>query len=291
MKRLTIRNQITDKSSLSFEKYLQEVSKLPEPLMPEEEVKIISKVKQGDKKAEKELILRNLRFVISVAKQYQNQENPINDLVNEGNIGLIKAVHRFDGNLRVRFISYAVWWIRQSILKFINEDGKIIKLPANKIHQLSQIKKAKKKLEALLCRNPTIEEIQNEINNSNIKRSDIVVILETDKEIFSLTAPISGEKDSSDNIQLIDFIKDNNTEATDKKVIQESLTFNINTLLLKLPERNQKILIHYFGLNNNRSKTLAEISEILNLTRERIRQLKNESINELKQFPEFKKFL
>jgi len=290
MKRLTIKNQITDKSSLSFEKYLQDIARLPQPLTPEEEVLVISKMKIGDKKAKEELILRNLRFVISVAKQYQNQNILLSDLVNEGNYGLIKAAHKFKEEPNVRFISYAVWWIRQSILKHLNGDSKMVKLPANKIHQLSQIKKVTKKLEALLCRQPTIEEIQKEIGDNDIKRKDIIVILETNRDTFSLTTPMPDEKGTSDNVQLIDVIE-NQTDATDKKLNQESLFFNINQLLRKLPERNQKIIIHYFGLNNNNSKTLSEISEILNLTRERIRQLKNESINELKRFSEFKKFL
>lgn len=293
MKRLNIRQQITDKSSLSFEKYLQEVAKLPEPLTIEEELKVISRIKNGDKKAEKELILRNLRFVISVAKQYQNYKDPLNDLVNIGNIGLIKAVGRYKEGNDARFISYAVWWIRQSILSFINDENKLVKLPANKVNQLNQIKKATKKLESLLCRQPTVEEIQQEVNvkGETIKRRDIIVILETNKDFLSLTTPMPDERGQTDTFQLIDVIEDDKNDSPDSQLQKESLSYTIQRLLAKLPNRNQKILTHYYGLDNQQTKTLYEISEILDLTRERVRQLKNESIEQLQSYSEFKKLL
>lgn len=281
MRQLKISHQITKRESNSFNKYLNELNKFPDLLTDEEETELTKRVREGDDKAAHELIIRNLRFVISVAKQYQTTGAPLEDLVNEGNIGLIKAAYRFDETKGFKFISYAVWWIRQSILCYLGEHARIVRLPINKINSLNKIKKAYEKLTQVLERDPTIEEL-SVLEELDMKDSEIKDILLSELPINSLDAPVRDEKNEDGN-SLISMMINEDTTSPDGALKKNDLSYKIKMMLKQLPERQAYIVIHYYGLFGNEQKTLDEISRALDLTRERVRQLKEGSLKQIKR--------
>jgi len=286
MKQVILSKQITLRENISIKKYLQEVSQIQKPLTIEEEKKLCNQIKQGNKKAEKELIIRNLRFVISVAKQYQQSGASLEDLISEGNYGLIKAAHKYNADTGNKFISYAVWWIQQSILMYIGEKIRMIRIPPNKTNDLIRIKKLYNKLEQKLQREPTIEEIidysKKEIKNKPIKNKNIALLLSASKKTTSLDKPIKSDKKEESDLSIGDFIRQTDYPTPDEIFVKQDLKIEINRLLNKIPPRNKEILKHYYGLNNETPKTLEEISQIVGITSERVRQLKNASLLELK---------
>jgi len=281
MKSLKITTQITRRDSNSFLRYLQEVSKLNRGagLTQEEEVELANRIKNGDKKAETELIERNLRFVISVAKQYQGDGYPLEDLVSEGNFGLIKAARRYDSTKGCKFISYAVWWIRQSILCYLNENARGIRLPLNKISQLAKIKKVQEKFEQEHHRKPTSEEII-EILDFDIKFDDVVNILLIERGSQSLNSDISNNP-KAEGFTLEDVIVDYASKGVEDSMDAKDLTKVVKRVLSKIGPKSRMIIEMYYGLNGENPKTLDEIGEELGLTRERIRQVKKDTISVL----------
>lgn len=277
MRQLKITKQITNRESQSFNKYLNEISQLKGPLTPDEEIELAERIKKGDKKAEDELVLRNLRFVISVAKQYQGYDVPLEDLVNEGNYGLIKAARRFDSTMGYKFISYAVWWIRQAILQYLNENARAIRLPLNKITQLNKIKKAQLSLEQELNREPELDEIMERLKYS-IKREAVETVLSMERGLKSLDADNNNNGKDSDEFRLKDILEDPNQETTDNKMLVEDQKIEIDRLIKKLPPRHQTVIIQYYGLDRQGERTLEEIANGIDLTRERVRQIKNDAL-------------
>lgn len=278
MKSLKITQQITRRDSMSFLRYLQEVSKLNKGkgLTQAEEIKLADRIKNSDTKAETELIEKNLRFVISVAKQYQGDGCPLEDLVSEGNIGLIKAARRYDSTKGCKFISYAVWWIRQSVLCYLNENARGIRLPLNKISQLSKIRKAQEKFEQEHHRKPTSEEIIESLD-FEIKFDDVVNMLLLDKGSQSLNADISSNP-KAEGFTLEDIIVDYTSQTTDDTMDEKDLQNVVKRVLNKITPKSRIILKMCYGLNGKTPKTLDEIAQELDLTRERIRQIKKESL-------------
>ena len=274
MRQLRISKQVTKRETLSLEKYLQEISKV-ELLTAEEEVELARRIKKGDKKALERLIKANLRFVISVAKQYQNQGLSLPDLINEGNLGLIKAAQRFDETKGFKFISYAVWWIRQTILQSLAEQARIVRLPLNKIGAINKLSKALTTLEQEFEREPTIDEISKlmELAPENIKE-----MLKNSGKHISLDAPVNDENDSD----MYDILASNESVSPDSSLLDDSLKQEINRALSALPYREAAILRMYFGLDSKNPFSLEEIGEEFNLTRERVRQIKDNALNKLK---------
>lgn len=277
MRQLKITRQVTNRDTPAFEKYLQEIGR-KDMISPEEEIELARLIKSGDQKALEKLVSANLRFVISVAKQYQNQGLTLQDLVNEGNLGLIKAAQRFDETRGFKFISYAVWWIRQSILHSLAVQGRMVRLPLNKIGMINKINVASSKLEQLFEREPTTSEIAVAVD------VDIDEILETMKSysrFISMDAPLGN--DSDDDFTLYDMMGMKDSISPDDKLLKESLIKEINNTLKVLGERECQILKMYYGLDGVTPKTLEEIGEEFDLTRERVRQLKETAIRRLKQ--------
>ena len=280
MRSLKISPQITNRESESFVIYLQEITKLnkKENLTIEEEVELAERIKKGDKKAEKELIERNLRFVISVAKQHKFPGSQLGDLVNEGNIGLIKAARKFDATRGCKFISYAVWWVRQSILCYLNDNSRTVRIPLNRIGQLSKIKKIENKLEQTLQRKPTPDEIIDELD-FQMSVEDIDKLFLADKDTQSLDSQISSNKNSkTESFTLEDFLVDNTEKSAEDKLEAEDLKKIVKQMINRMPLNHRTVIEMYYGLNGNEPKTLDEISYYLNLTRERIRQIKNTAL-------------
>src|SRR3989344_2296671 len=279
MRQLKISKSITNRQTESLDKYLSEIGH--EGLITaEEEVVLAQKIRKGDSKALDKLVRANLRFVISVAKQYQNQGLSLSDLINEGNLGLIKAAQRFDETRGFKFISYAVWWIRQSILQAIAEQSRIVRLPLNKIGQLNKINKTFAKLEQIYEREPSADEISETLDLSS---GDITESLLANQRHHSLDAPVNQNQEDP-LFNLLDTIKDDN-EATSphRKLMLESAQKDINRALDTLPKNEKKILEYYFGLNGCQPKTLDEIAFVFDLTRERIRQIKEKAVRKLKR--------
>ncbi len=274
MRQLRISKQVTKRETLSLEKYLQEISKV-ELLTAEEEVKLARRIKKGDKKALERLIKANLRFVISVAKQYQNQGLSLPDLINEGNLGLIKAAQRFDETKGFKFISYAVWWIRQTILQSLAEQARIVRLPLNKIGAINKLSKALTTLEQEFEREPTIDEISKlmELAPESIKE-----MLKNSGKHISLDAPVNDENDSD----MYDILASNESVSPDSSLLNDSLKQEINRALSAIAYRESAILRMYFGLDSKNPFSLEEIGEEFNLTRERVRQIKDNALNKLK---------
>ncbi len=274
---MRITKQYTNRESQSLDKYLQEIGRL-ELLTPEEEIELARKIKKGGEEGEKalkRLVEANLRFVVSVAKQYQNQGLSLGDLINEGNIGLIKAAKRFDETRGFKFISYAVWWIRQSILQALAEQSRIIRLPLNRIGALNRISKKFNELEQKLEREPTSEELAEALG---MPVEDIKETLRLAGRHISMDAPFSEDDDDS----LIDILPSDDQPAPDAGLIQESLRQEINRALAQLSEREAEVLRLYFGLDGQPPLTLEEIGERFNLTRERVRQIKEKAIRRLR---------
>jgi RNA polymerase primary sigma factor len=273
MRQLKISKQVTNRDTPSLDKYLQEIGKV-DLIGPEEEVALARRIKQGDSEALAKLVRANLRFVVSVAKQYQNQGMSLPDLINEGNMGLMKAARRFDETRGFKFISYAVWWIRQSILQSLAEQTRIVRLPVNKIGSINRINKAFARLEQEFEREPSSQEIADllEMIPEDVKES-----LKTNHRTISMDAPISNEDENN----MYDVMQNTDAASPDKNLIKESLAWEIERALNTLSKREAKVLKLYFGLGMKHPYTLEEIGEELNLTRERVRQIKERAIRRI----------
>ena len=275
MRQLKIAKSITNRRISSLDKFLQEVSR-EEMISAEEEVLLAQRIRKGDKTALDKLVKANLRFVISVAKQYQSQGLSLPDLINEGNLGLIKAANRFDETRGFKFISYAVWWIRQSILQALAEQGRVVRLPQNQVGNISKIKKESSRLEQILERYPTIDELSDILDTSSKKISNLISI---SHRAVSIDEPINEE----DDIKMIDTFIDKDADETDDQLIQESLYKGIMRCLTVLNEREKEIITLFFGLGKSHGYTLEELSIHMDLSKERVRQIKDRAINKLKQ--------
>ena len=274
MRQLKITKQVTNRETLSLDKYLHEIGKV-ELLSAEKEVELAKRIRKGDQQALEELIKANLRFVVSVSKQYQNQGLSLPDLINEGNLGLIKAAQRFDETRGFKFISYAVWWIRQSILQALAEQARIVRLPLNKIGSINKINKTFSKLEQEFQREPTPEEVATILETS---AEMVEEAMKVSNHHISMDAPLRDEDDNS----MYDVMLNDESPSPDNGLITNSLRKEIERTLATLEEREAEILKYYFGLNGYRQHTLEEIGDIFALTRERVRQIKEKSIKKLK---------
>jgi len=270
-----ITKQFTNREAQSLDKYLQEIGK-DSLLTPEEEVELAIKIKQGDSKALEKLTRANLRFVVSVAKQYQNQGLSLGDLINEGNLGLIKAAKRFDETRGFKFISYAVWWIRQSILQALAEQSRIVRLPLNRVGALNRIGKAYRNLEQDFEREPSAEELAKELDMDVSEVSDA---LTSPGRHLSVDAPFA----SGDENSLLDILENEELPSPDNLLNSESLKAEIERVLSVLSEREAEVIKLYFGLDKEQAHTLEEIGDKFNLTRERVRQIKEKAIRRLKR--------
>jgi RNA polymerase primary sigma factor len=269
-----ISKQYTNRESQSLDKYLQEIGKV-ELLSPQEEIDLARRIKKGDQKALEKLTKANLRFVVSVAKQYQNQGLSLGDLINEGNLGLIKAAKRFDETRGFKFISYAVWWIRQSILQALAEQSRIVRLPLNRVGALNKIGKAFSTLEQEFEREPSASELAEELDMSLFEVSDTLKI---SGRHLSMDAPFAQGEDN----RLLDVIQDNRQPTPDSGLLEQSLKDEVKRALATLSEREAQVIKLYFGLDSEHSLTLEEIGEKFNLTRERVRQIKEKAIRRLR---------
>jgi len=267
--------QFTYRESQSLDKYLQEIGKV-ELLTPEEEIELAIKIKEGDSKALEKLTKANLRFVVSVAKQYQNQGLSLGDLINEGNLGLIKAGKRFDETRGFKFISYAVWWIRQSILQALAEQSRIVRLPLNRVGALNKIGRAYSNLEQEFEREPSEDELADELE-MDVK--EIADTLKISSKHVSVDAPFSQGEEN----RLLDIITDDEQPSPDNMLLSESLKTEVARALSTLPEREAEVLRLYYGIETEHAMTLEEIGEKFNLTRERVRQIKEKAIRRLRQ--------
>lgn len=275
MRQLKITKSITNRESQSLEKYLQEIGKV-DLLTPEEEVDLAKKIKSGDQEALERLTKANLRFVVSVAKQYQNQGLSLSDLINEGNLGLIKAAQRFDETRGFKFISYAVWWIRQSILQALAEQSRIVRLPLNKVGSLNKINRAFSELEQEFEREPSPEELAEVLE---IPTDEVETTLGVAARHVSMDAPFVDGEDNS----LLDVLENGNTPKTDSKLeYNESLRQEIERSLGTLTERQCDVIKLYFGIGVEHPMSLEDIGEKFGLTRERVRQIKDKAINKLR---------
>lgn len=273
MKSLQIKQSITDRSDTALNSYLKDISKYP-LLTVEEEKEVATKAAAGDKKARDTLIKSNLRFVVSCAKQYQNQGLPLIDLINEGNLGLIKAAAMFDVTRGFRFISYAVWWIRQAILYSLSGQSRIIRLPVNQIHTINKISKATQEFEKKYERTPSYLELEK---LTDIQADKIDSIINSNNRIVSVDAPFKSEEEGT----LIDVIQNYNSPKADLNLIKDSEDKNIELILNKLSDREHDILIMFFGLGCYQM-TLEEIGRKFGITSERVRQIKEKAIRSLK---------
>jgi RNA polymerase primary sigma factor len=276
MRQLKITKQVTNRDTASLDKYLQEIGRV-ELISPEEEVELARRIKQGDQKALERLTKANLRFVVSVSKQYQNQGLTLPDLINEGNLGLIKAAQRFDETRGFKFISYAVWWIRQSILQALAEQARIVRLPLNKIGSINKINKAFSKLEQEFERPPTAEELA-EVLEMTIE--DVRQSLANSGKHVSMDAPLSDDDSSSSTMYEVFTTEDN--PSPEDNLMNLSLLQEIQRTLDSLTTREADVIKLYFGLSGEHPLTLEEIGERFDLTRERVRQIKEKALRRLK---------
>ena len=274
MRQLQINKQITNRESQSLERYLQEIGKVS-LITAEDEVDLARRIRQGDMMALEKLTKANLRFVVSVAKQYQNRGLSLNDLINEGNLGLIKAGTRFDETRGFKFISYAVWWIRQCIMQAIAEQSRIVRLPQNRVGEITQISKVFADLEQNLQRDPTPEELAECMNTTS---DYIVESLRVSQRNVSTDAPFGIDDQST----LLDTLSDKDASAPDSALTQEALKEEIRRALAMLTNREMEIITLYYGLNGNEPQTLEEIAAKFSLTRERVRQIKEHATRRLK---------
>ena len=274
MRQLKITKQVTNRETTSLDKYLQEIGKV-DLITADEEVELAQRIKAGDQAALEKLTKANLRFVVSVAKQYQNQGLTLPDLINEGNLGLIKAAQRFDETRGFKFISYAVWWIRQSILQALAEQSRIVRLPLNKIGSINKINKAFAFLEQAHERQPSPEEIAKELD---MTVEDVKQSLKNSGRHVSMDAPLIDGEDSN----LYDVLRSGESPNPDRELIHESLRTEIERALETLTPREADVIRLYFGLAGQHSMTLEEIGETFDLTRERVRQIKEKAIRRLK---------
>lgn len=275
MRQLKITKSITNRESQSLEKYLQEIGKV-ELISSEEEVKLARKIKEGCQQSLDRLTKANLRFVVSVAKQYQNQGLSLPDLINEGNVGLIKAAQRFDETRGFKFISYAVWWIRQSILQALAEQSRIVRLPLNKVGLTNRIQKAYSQLEQQFEREPSAEELAELLD---MDLEEVSATLGISARHISVDTPLSEGEDST----LLDVLENPNAEKTDGLLVHnESLKTEIDRSLRTLTERQKEVICFFFGIGVDHPMSLEDIGERFHLTRERVRQIKDKAITKLK---------
>lgn len=275
MRQLKITKSITNRESQSLEKYLQEIGKV-ELISSEEEVRLAALIRQGDQKALDRLTKANLRFVVSVAKQYQNQGLSLPDLINEGNLGLIKAAQRFDETRGFKFISYAVWWIRQSILQALAEQSRIVRLPLNKVGLTNRIQKAFSQLEQQFEREPSPEELAEMLE---MDLDEVSASLSISSRHVSVDTPISEGEDGT----LLDVLENPNAEKTDGDLDHtQSLKTEIDRSLKTLTERQKEVICYFFGIGVDHPMSLEDIGERFNLTRERVRQIKDKAITKLR---------
>ena len=274
MRQLKITKSITNRESQSLEKYLQEIGKV-DLITPEEEVQLALRIKQNDQRALDKLVNANLRFVVSVAKQYQNQGLTLSDLINEGNLGLIKAAQRFDETRGFKFISYAVWWIRQSILQALAEQSRIVRLPLNKVGLTNRIAKAFSLLEQEFEREPTAEELAELLE---METEEVAASLNVSNRHVSMDAPMSDGEDNA----LIDMLVNPNADSANGYLEHtESLRTEINRSLSTLTERQKEVLCYFFGIGMDNPLSLEDIGHRFHLTRERVRQIKDKAIAKL----------
>ena len=273
MRQLKITKQVTNRDTPSLDKYLHEIGKV-ELISPDEEVMLARAIRAGDHDALARLVKANLRFVVSVAKQYQNHGMTLPDLINEGNLGLIKAAQRFDETRGFKFISYAVWWIRQAILQSLAEQSRIVRLPVNKIGSINRINKAYSKLEQEFEREPSAQGIAELLE---IAPEDVKETIRTNGRTLSMDAPLSAEDDNN----MYDMMQNEETPSPDRNLINESLSYEIEKALSTLSPREARVLKLYFGIGMKHPFTLEEIGEELKLTRERVRQIKEKAIKRI----------
>jgi RNA polymerase primary sigma factor len=275
MRQLKISTLITNRDSATIEKYFNEISKV-EMITPEEEVDLARRIKQGDQAALEKMVLANLRFVVSVAKQYHHSKVPLNDLINEGNLGLIKAARMFDETKGFKFISYAVWWIRQSIMDALDRHSRIVKIPANKIGGLSKINQASALMEQRFEREPTIEELAEFLgqNVEDIKSTNVASIRQS-----SLDAPFSD----SDEGSLLDILNNPEAESTDAALTdKESLSIELERILATLHTREKEIICRVFGIGYDYPQSIEDVSERIGVSHERVRQIKESALRKLR---------
>ncbi len=274
MRQLKITKSITNRETASLDKYLQDIGR-EELITAEEEVLLAQRIKQGDETALEKLTKANLRFVVSVAKQYQNQGLSLPDLINEGNLGLIKAAQRFDETRGFKFISYAVWWIRQSILQALAEQSRIVRLPLNQVGSLNRIRKESSKLEQKFERPPSADEIAQSLD---LPESKVDNVLKITTRTVSMDAPLTQDEDMS----LLDVYVSDDNPSTDRELMKESLAREIQRSLATLTKKERDVINLYYGIGMNHGLTLDEIAMKFDLTRERVRQIKEKAIRRLK---------
>ena len=275
MRQLKITKSITNRNTASLDKYLQEIGK-EDLITAEDEVELARRIKAGDRLALEKMTKANLRFVVSVAKQYQNQGLSLPDLINEGNVGLIKAAQRFDETRGFKFISYAVWWIRQSILQALAEQSRIVRLPLNQVGSLNKIKKASSKLEQIFERQPSRHELAEELEVPNHKIDSAMKIV---TRYISMDAPLAADED----VTFLDVFVPKNISSTDEELMQESLGKEIQRSLSTLSKKERDVINLYYGIGLHHGLTLEEIGAKFDLTRERVRQIKEKAIRRLRQ--------
>ncbi|MDZ4846894.1 MAG: RNA polymerase sigma factor RpoD/SigA [Chitinophagales bacterium] len=277
MRQLKITNHITQRDNQSLERYLSEIAK-EALLTDDQEVDLAKRIREGDPMALEKMVKANLRFVVSVAKQYQNQGLQLSDLINEGNLGLIKAAQKFDETRGFKFISYAVWWIRQSVLQALVEQSRIIRLPLNKVGSYNKITRTMYEFEQKYQREPSNEELEDILK---INKREIDEIIRGAHKHVSMDAPFAS--DDEDQSSLYDVIQDEDASGSDKQMIKESLKIEIKKALNVLPKRDAEIVSCYFGLKGEVHMTLEEIGKQFDLTRERVRQIKERSLRRLRK--------
>ncbi len=273
MRQLKIIKQVTNRDSKSLDKYFQEISKI-ELITADEEVDLALKIKKGDDRALNTLVKANLRFVVSVAKQYQSQGLKLSDLINEGNLGLVKAAKRFDETRGFKFISYAVWWIRQAILQALGEQSRIVRLPLNKIGSINKIRKVYARLEQDEQRLPTNKEIAKQLD---ITETEVALSLKNSGRHVSMDAPFKEGEDSN----LYNMLQSGDSPKPDKELMNQSLTIEINRVLERLSIKESQVIKMYYGIGLPSNYSLTEISQLFNLSIERVRQLKQKAIRNL----------
>ena len=275
MRQLKISKSITNREQGALDKYLADIAKEP-MITPDEEVELAQRIKLGDQIALDRLVRANLRFVVSVAKQYQNQGLSLADLINEGNVGLIKAAQRFDETKGFKFISYAVWWIRQAILQAVAEQSRMVRLPLNQVGMLSRVKKTASYLEQLYQRKPTVKEIADELDMPEDK---VETILKINAKEVSMDAPVNDD----DDLLFIDTVVPDDNNDADKAIVSETESAAIKRSLSVLNARERNVITNYYGLNDDRhAYTLEEIGYMMDMTRERVRQVKDKALKKLR---------
>lgn len=274
MRQLKISKQITNREQQSLDKYLTEISKL-DMISVDQEVELARRIKDGDQIALQKLAKANLRFVVSVAKQYQNNGMTLGDLINEGNVGLIRAASRFDETRGFKFISYAVWWIRQAIMQALAEQSRTVRLPLNRVSSLNKIARATAALEQKFEREPTAEELATVLE---MNESEVADNKQLSGRAISMNAPLMDGEDNS----LLDMLADKNSDTPDQELVFNSLKQEISRSLSSLTIRESDVIVSYFGLNGTQALTLEEIGDKFSLTRERVRQIKEKAIRRLR---------